>query len=108
MKWRRSKLFYEMDGREIEVTAGSVIEAPATVMHKFVDATKLFRLGERIRLTVDEFNEVMFHLQRARARCRTQACCPIDPSGHPQLNSPPDTNCTAGRSRERCLRNKVL
>jgi len=60
LKWRRSKLFYEKDGTEIEVTFGSIIEGPATVMHKFEDATKVFELGERIRFTVDEFNEVMF------------------------------------------------
>ena len=60
VKWRRSKIFYEKDGREIEVTIGSIVEGPATVMHKFEDATKVFKLSERIRLTVDEFNEVMF------------------------------------------------
>ena len=60
MKWRRSKIFCEKDGKEIEVKAGSIIEGPATVMHKFEDATKVFKLGERIRLTIDEFNQVMF------------------------------------------------
>ncbi|MBI1886392.1 MAG: hypothetical protein HYS09_08810 [Chloroflexi bacterium] len=60
MKWRRSKVFYEKDGREIEVSSGSMIEGPATVMHKLEDASKVFKLGERISLSVDEFNQVMF------------------------------------------------
>ena len=60
LKWRRNKLFYEKDGTEIEVTIGSIVEGPATVMQKYEDATKVFKLGEPIRLTVDEFNEVMF------------------------------------------------
>ncbi len=60
MTWRRSKIFYEKDGREIEVTTGSIVEGPATVKHRFENARKVFRLGKRVQLSVDEFNQVMF------------------------------------------------
>ena len=59
MKWRRMKVFYEKDGKEIEVRLGAEIQGPAKVMFRFEDTTKFFKLGERIQLSVDEFNEVM-------------------------------------------------
>ena len=60
MMWRRMKVFYEKDGKEIEVRRGVETQGPAAVMSRFEDTTKVFKLGDRIQLSVDEFNEVMF------------------------------------------------
>jgi len=60
VKWRRPELFYEKDGEEIILDGPKVIEGPTTVKLRYIDEKRIFKLGERIEFTVDEFNLLMF------------------------------------------------
>jgi hypothetical protein len=59
------KLFYERHGEEVELEAGSVVNAEdgepdVMILMRFDVRLRHFNLGERLALTVGDFNEIAF------------------------------------------------
>jgi hypothetical protein len=65
LSFPRMKLFYERHGEEVELEAGSAVDAgdgkPDVMILMRLDVRRRhFRLGERLVLSIDDFNEIAF------------------------------------------------
>ena len=56
----RGRLFYEDQGRQIELGRGSQVEKDTAVMVDVVVAERAFKLGERVTFNADEFHDIGF------------------------------------------------
>ncbi len=57
LRWVKLKLFYEKDGREIELQGKTVIEGGTSIKMRREDNEISFKLGEHISLNYRQFNE---------------------------------------------------
>jgi hypothetical protein len=56
----RGRLFYEDQGRRIELGRGSQVEKDTAIMWDVVVAEREFKLGERVTFNADEFHDIGF------------------------------------------------
>lgn len=57
LRWVKLKLFYEKDGKEIELQGKTVIEGGTSIKMRREDNEVSFKLGEHINLNYRQFNE---------------------------------------------------
>lgn len=60
LRWPRLRLFYDDEGRRIELGRGSQVEKDTALMADIVVEEREFKLGERVIFKADEFHDIGF------------------------------------------------
>jgi hypothetical protein len=60
LRWPRLRLFYDDEGRRIELGRGSQVEKDTELMSDIVVEEREFKLGERVTFKADEFHDIGF------------------------------------------------
>jgi hypothetical protein len=60
LRWPRLRLFYDDEGRRIELGRGSQVKKDTELMSDIVVEEREFKLGERVTFKADEFHDIGF------------------------------------------------
>jgi hypothetical protein len=60
LRWPRRRLFYEDQGRQIEVGRGSPVEKDTVLIWDVIVEEREFKLGERVTFKAEEFHDIGF------------------------------------------------